>query len=420
MGGVCSACAGEERPGRENDAPTQPGQTASEMSNAEKIKILKRASLKAKGFGAKFSAWLKDADCEEFGMPMLTMLEHLRTPPFVWDGFRTAKTSQWELVPFPWTAVKAQHLMKDHGIHLLADPQSDSMPAKIVNFLVHGETFFGGKQGNAKVLERVVPVLCVRVLDPSGKFLVQTETKMLREGYSDEGHLDVDETIRWPGKPCAEPQDVITEAELLIYDRAGIAIDGLIANCGEITLSPAQDDRFLSMKSRIVTHFVNARLKEPMAKDKFTHKIENGVESVAFDWWDAERCDAELPGAPGATTAFAASAAGAEESLSSKRRTFAMQDLLNDMHLEQPWDPPSVQRILKQHGVDLDLLAPLTTAEIASNLERGEWTLVHDRSEDAGGRVNGTPAARIALLNKDEDTCYFLPPKDMHRKAEKK
>lgn len=264
----------------------------------------------------------------------------------------------------------------------------------------------------AQEYERLVPVLCVRIFQPNGKCLVRTARndsgvglENIREIMGTE--MQTTYANEWPGRACPMPDDIFALAEIIAAEQVNIPQGSLKLSMGGIDVSESEPDRYLTCQSRYIRHFVNAQMVEPVPEDlseelglaKGEYVFQRGNSVEYFQWWDVRQCDEKLPGG--------ASSAQNQLVSSGAIRDSVVAGLFEDLVVAEPWAKDSVDRVLRQHGVDLKAAEHglHTSAAVAEQLQSSHWALVRRKKKSKSTSKGG-----IAVLNGDGQ-AYFFPSK---------
>lgn len=274
----------------------------------------------------EYCTWLEPYKCESSGLPQFSVVEHLTKPPWIWHcDVSKSLDEHWVRAQFPWTGLKAQSFAREKGIQSRTSAESGDLsdapiPAKLVDQLLKGKCFFGHSMSSPDKFERLVSVLCIRIVDRSGRFLVRTSRRQLGEGYDSKKALGevwhtVDNRAQWPGKASERPADLFAEVEKLIMEQVLVPKGTLKLSLGEISYEECEPDHHLNVTCRYIRHFVNAQLPDPMPVELEQSLgvqegrciVETNNESIEFTWWDSAQCDANIPGGGSTATKMLAS-----------------------------------------------------------------------------------------------------------------
>lgn len=348
--------------------------------------------------------WLTEDECVQMGLPPLgtKMKRYLEKPPWVWETVDT-----WVRMPFPWDPIQLQALCHAKGITRRDDFSEHSMPSHLVDAFRSGKSIFGYEKDGNQALERISPVMCVRCFDPKGNALVRASRLKRKDDMSEE--LKLTSKPEWPGKLCGQPVDPLVDAKNniieLFQEVTGMDTKELekflVMGYGEILMSDADPDKYITVKTRYIRHFIDAKLtgeipeelseKLGFAEGCFvvTKNAELG-EVDTYEWWDPGKCDEDLR-LMGDTTK--ASQSNHEDFSDSHDG-----EVNFSFHQAHPWSPDLLEGVLRRHKVNTRPVREMR-AEISKRLETGEYELVH--------KLGDSEPPHIALVRGDGLTFFF-------------
>eukprot|EP00928_Gymnodinium_smaydae_P043378 TRINITY_DN29073_c0_g2_i1.p1 TRINITY_DN29073_c0_g2~~TRINITY_DN29073_c0_g2_i1.p1 ORF type:complete len:616 (-),score=124.36 TRINITY_DN29073_c0_g2_i1:49-1779(-) len=376
-------------------------------------------------------------------------LAAMKRSPWIWAG--SPKRRRWRCAQFPWTNFSIEILLRRYGVEL---PNSaEPARARMVQHLVKASMFF---VVHMQRLEEIVSLLCVRVRDPDGRYLVKVSERKLRRGLTyhkrqtgrwsvagpqTEGRGSLQAGIsgigqaQWPSKECAEPKDVIAAAASLIEDQAGVPRGCVTFRVGGVSWSCARDDQYLGLPCRLCRHFVDAELNQPVApsiydklcleEGSYSHSRAHGQLSQ-YEWWDASICAAKLPGG----VPLGAPRKLVRGSMFCEASDLAPADVLySSLQPALPWTEETVREVMRGYGAQGPLTpngvlvkgalsrssqeeaasADLHPKRIAERLNRGDWALLHgpssSKDEDAQESSTEKPAQPQGALYICQRSC---------------
>eukprot|EP00746_Dinoflagellata_sp_MGD_P032101 gnl/MRDRNA2_/MRDRNA2_176382_c0_seq1.p1 gnl/MRDRNA2_/MRDRNA2_176382_c0~~gnl/MRDRNA2_/MRDRNA2_176382_c0_seq1.p1 ORF type:complete len:635 (-),score=98.26 gnl/MRDRNA2_/MRDRNA2_176382_c0_seq1:52-1956(-) len=343
--------------------------------------------------------WLTPEECDALGVPPLgrMMWQELKRPPWEWSD----SIEGWSRVPFPWDGLQLQKFLQQFNIHKSDDPNDFSMPAKLVEQFTQGRCIWKYKsRDNRKEVERITPLMVLRVIDPSGRILVRASRKVLKNN-----ELKLDDRPQYPGRAHGQPDEVLEEASHLLRDQCSISPDILKFSIAEATLSEPRNCNMLAVQVRFFRHFINAEIRPEFANDATTSKrlglAEGGFciktgdagEQDNFEWWTPSRCDEKMPKGHLVHAHAAPEVAGGPPSTD------------DDVFLVMPWTAEAVERCLRRNKVNTSHVRTMRE-EIARKLEDETYHLVHNVKHELD-RSHHEPS--IALLSEDGQTFFFAP-----------